>query len=105
MDILTLKLRNGSIINISKEYYDELISIGIPDHTKWKVEQGIVKVRHIGKDIPLARLIAYTIPGWRIDYHDKNPLNLVEGNLITAFDGKSKHDYRKLVTGSNTLNE
>ena len=100
MENLTFKLRNGAKVTIAKEYYDELLSIGIADFTRWKTNRGIVIVRHNHMDIPVARLICYTQPGWKIQYFDKNPLNLIPGNLITQFDGRSKHDYRLLVTGT-----
>jgi hypothetical protein len=105
MSDLQFKLHNGKAVTISKEYYDDLVSIGLADHTRWKTNKRVVVVRHNGRNIPLARLITYTIPRWKIKYYDNNPLNLTHGNLITQYDGRSKHDYRKLVTGSNPLSD
>ncbi|SRR5258708_27349038 len=98
-DNLKLTLRNGNVVTIAQDFYDDILSIGLPDYSKWTTNKGIVYVHYKGKAIPITRIICYTPRGWRIDYFDKNSLNLVKGNLVTAFDGKSKHDYREIVTG------
>jgi hypothetical protein len=81
METLTLRLRDGTRVDISKKYYDDLIAIGVPDYTKWKISKNRVLVRYKHRDLAIARIVSYTTPGWRIDYHDGNPFNLTIGNL------------------------